>query len=292
MGRPVAHDATSEQEAALRACVRMRRTPMCSASRRRLRQRLMGGGDVAGRHRYQQWRPTPTPTSGVRCAASERNMRVAHPLVGRGMVAGFHVAGRCVERRIVRRRATRARARLRARRPATPTRGPSKSRRVSTRFHTSGRTRALTETAEVDCNDDAPGAGRNHSRIERVLEPGKYFVFVDGYAQEGGSFKMTITASDVLALLDVCRRAPLLSVGGVVNDTTSGREDDAQASCGDGAQGADMLLGIPSCPRGRAFASWSTRTRSTPSCTYAAPAPMKRANRPAAIPERSLATPW
>ncbi|MDP9148670.1 MAG: PPC domain-containing protein, partial [Myxococcota bacterium] len=63
-------------------------------------------------------------------------------------------------------------------------------------------------SAEVDCSDDSPD--RTHSKIERVLEPGKYYVFVDGYGQDEGPFKMTVAASDVLALADVCRGAPLL----------------------------------------------------------------------------------
>jgi hypothetical protein len=90
---------------------------------------------------------------------------------------------------------------------------------------------------EVDCNDDAPD--RSRSRIDRVLEPGKYFVFVDGYEREAGSFKMTVTATDVLALADVCRRAPLLVAGSAQTATTEGMADDAQATCGGGAEGAD-----------------------------------------------------
>jgi hypothetical protein len=93
--------------------------------------------------------------------------------------------------------------------------------------------------AEVDCNDDAPSAGRNHSHIESVLEPGRYFVFVDGYNQESGAFKLTVSTSDVLSLSDVCARAPSLLAGVPVSGTTRGRADDAEASCGGGAQGAD-----------------------------------------------------
>jgi hypothetical protein len=92
-------------------------------------------------------------------------------------------------------------------------------------------------SAEVDCNDDGPD--RTHSRIERVLDPGKYFVFVDGYGQESGTFKMNVRTSDVLALAEVCQRAPLLSVGTTQSGTTSGMADDARATCGGGAEGAD-----------------------------------------------------
>jgi hypothetical protein len=95
------------------------------------------------------------------------------------------------------------------------------------------------EKAEVACNDDPPEGGRNQSRIEKVLEPGKYFVFVDGYSQEGGSFKMTVSASDVLALAEACRRAPSLSPGTPGTGTTDGHADDAEATCGSGAEGAD-----------------------------------------------------
>jgi len=71
------------------------------------------------------------------------------------------------------------------------------------------------ETAEIECNDDSPTGGRNKSHIERVLEPGKYFVFVDGYNQESGGYKLTVSVSDVVALSDACRRAPLLALGAV-----------------------------------------------------------------------------
>ena len=95
------------------------------------------------------------------------------------------------------------------------------------------------EGDEVECNDDAPNGGRNKSRIERVLEPGKYFVFVDGYNQESGAYKLTVSAADVIALSDACQRAQVLAVGGSASGSTEGFADDAEASCGGGAQGAD-----------------------------------------------------
>jgi hypothetical protein len=105
--------------------------------------------------------------------------------------------------------------------------------------------------AEVDCNDDGPD--RTHSRIERVLDPGTYFVFVDGYGQESGTFKMNVTMADVLALADMCRKAPSLPNGVTQTATTVGLADDAQATCGNGAQGADAAwrAEIPSRSRVR-----------------------------------------
>jgi hypothetical protein len=103
--------------------------------------------------------------------------------------------------------------------------------------------------AEIDCNDDAPD--RTHSRIERVLEPGKYYVFVDGYGHEMGAFKLTVTAEAVLALADVCRRAPLLVAGTAQSGTTEGAANDAEASCGGGAPAAEAAWQMDLPARGR-----------------------------------------
>jgi hypothetical protein len=96
--------------------------------------------------------------------------------------------------------------------------------------------------AEVDngCNDDAPTGGHNKSHLELVLDPGKYFVFVDGYHEESGGYKLTVSATDVVALSDTCRGAPLLAVGAPVTGTTEGAANDAEASCGGGAEGFDV----------------------------------------------------
>lgn len=51
------------------------------------------------------------------------------------------------------------------------------------------------ERTEIACNDD-PLAGLNErSRVERVFEPGTYFIFVDGFgATNAGRFRLTVTA--------------------------------------------------------------------------------------------------
>jgi hypothetical protein len=110
------------------------------------------------------------------------------------------------------------------------------------------------ENAEVDCNDDVPGDGENHSRLEDVLEPGKYFVFVDGYNREGaGGFRMTVSISDAVALSDGCRRAAPLVSGAVVSASTAAAKDATGATCGNGAQGPEvpwrMAISAPSRAR-------------------------------------------
>ena len=95
-------------------------------------------------------------------------------------------------------------------------------------------------TAEVvnGCNDDAPSQDR--SRLELVLDPGVYFVFVDGYNKESGAFRMTTTVADIPAIADVCRGARPLSLGSQMSGSTSGGFDNAKATCGSNARGDDV----------------------------------------------------
>jgi hypothetical protein len=92
--------------------------------------------------------------------------------------------------------------------------------------------------AEVACNDDAPD--RDRSRVDAVLEPGTYYVFVDGYGHDAGTFRLNVAMSDVPALAEVCRRARPLASGAPVTATTQGTVDNARAACGGGALGADV----------------------------------------------------
>ncbi|MCL2824331.1 MAG: hypothetical protein FWD57_10090 [Polyangiaceae bacterium] len=48
-------------------------------------------------------------------------------------------------------------------------------------------------SAEVACNDDEAVGGRRGSKVDEVLEPGTYYVFVDGYgSQDAGEYRMTV----------------------------------------------------------------------------------------------------
>src|SRR5215472_2921585 len=93
--------------------------------------------------------------------------------------------------------------------------------------------------AEVACNDDAPNQHR--SKIDAVLDSGTYYVFVDGYANEGGAFSMHVTVSDVPSLAEVCRQAHPLPIGAALSGTMSGAFDRVGANgCGQGAKGPDV----------------------------------------------------
>ncbi|HSO39525.1 MAG TPA: hypothetical protein VLT33_43665 [Labilithrix sp.] len=100
--------------------------------------------------------------------------------------------------------------------------------------------------SEIACNDDATagagkrGASSRGSRIDEVLEPGTYFVFVDGYGAETGPFKMDVQIADVPTLADACRQIrPLGSAK--ISATLTGSFDHAHASCGADAKGPDAL---------------------------------------------------
>jgi len=113
--------------------------------------------------------------------------------------------------------------------------------------------------SEVFCNDDASsGKGRRGSsssrgsRIDDVFEEGTYYVFVDGYGSEAGSFRLDVTVADVPTLADACRQVRPLARG-KTTATLENAFDHAHASCGSDAKGADALhrLDVPARSRVR-----------------------------------------
>ena len=102
---------------------------------------------------------------------------------------------------------------------------------------------------EIAWNDDAspPGGGSHdsqHSRVESVLDPGTYFIFVDGYNGQSGSFTMHIDVADVPPLAQLCSQAASLTPGTQIDGNTDGTFDEASASCGEGAHGPDTVYSL------------------------------------------------
>jgi hypothetical protein len=104
--------------------------------------------------------------------------------------------------------------------------------------------------AEVACNDDSPNQHR--SRIDAVLDPGTYFVFVDGYGSDGGPFQMRVAIRDIPPLAEICGKAPHLVSGASLSGATSGTFDEVNATCGDGAHGPDAPYALDVAARSRA----------------------------------------
>jgi hypothetical protein len=109
--------------------------------------------------------------------------------------------------------------------------------------------------AEVACSDDVASAGRKTSasrgsRIDEVFDPGTYWVFVDGYQSEVGSYRMNVQISEAPTLEDACRQArPLLQKA---SGTITGGFDHASGSC-DQSKGPDAVhrLEVPQRARVR-----------------------------------------
>jgi hypothetical protein len=104
-------------------------------------------------------------------------------------------------------------------------------------------------SSEVGCNDDAPNQDR--SKLDLVMEPGTYFVFVDGYNHEAGQFRMTVTTSEVPSTQDVCRRARPLLASQPITGQTTGAFDHANTSCGNGGKGVDTPYKLDLATRSR-----------------------------------------
>ena len=102
---------------------------------------------------------------------------------------------------------------------------------------------------EVVCNDDS---GPKLSRVETVLEPGVYFVFVDGNGEESGSFRLHATTHDAPSLAEVCRNArPLAAPSRVVGSTVIEGFDNVNATCGGEARGIDTPFRFDLAARAR-----------------------------------------
>lgn len=99
---------------------------------------------------------------------------------------------------------------------------------------------------EVVCNDDASsgpgqrGSASKGSRVDEVLDPGTYWVFVDGYGTESGTFRMNVQTADVPTLSDACKQVRPLGPNKLAA-SLAGAFDHAQASCGAEAKGPDAL---------------------------------------------------
>ncbi len=108
--------------------------------------------------------------------------------------------------------------------------------------------------AEIACNDDiASGSKRNAStrgsRIDEVFEPGTYYVFVDGYNNDTGTYRMNVQIADVPSLADACQKArPLVSK---TTGTLSDAFDHAHGSCVLG-KGPDAIYRLDLPQRARA----------------------------------------
>jgi hypothetical protein len=106
------------------------------------------------------------------------------------------------------------------------------------------------DEAEIACNDDVPG-GANQSKINAVLDPGSYYVFVDGYGDAGGGYRLRVSAQAAPTVREICAAARPLVAGATVVGNYVDAFDNAHATCGGEARGADVVYRMDLATRSR-----------------------------------------
>ncbi len=90
------------------------------------------------------------------------------------------------------------------------------------------------------CNDD--DGDTSHSRITTARAPGTYFIFVDGFAHNAGTFTLNVTTADVPTMAEVCQNAATLAPNSPVTGTLGPQDMNVfQARCGANARGPDKV---------------------------------------------------
>ncbi len=103
--------------------------------------------------------------------------------------------------------------------------------------------------SELGCNDDNPDTTR--SQLDVTLDPGEYFLVVDGYGEESGDFDSVTQLSELRPVSAVCGEATTLVPGQPASGTTSGVPNYFQATCAGGARSADRVYTLDVSSRSR-----------------------------------------
>lgn len=110
---------------------------------------------------------------------------------------------------------------------------------------------------EVACNDDDQQVRR--SRITQVMEPGDYYVVVDGFNDEAqGSFTLTASGQDVPSPDELCQQASALTLGQPIQGDTSREVDVFRASCAANTPGGDRVFRFDLAQESRVQATLET----------------------------------
>ncbi len=128
---------------------------------------------------------------------------------------------------------------------------------------------------EMGCNDDAERGDTSRAQLRLALEPGDYFLVVDGYpnsdAPPAGHYTLYAQLDPMPALEEVCRNAEVLSPGQRAQGDTASQVDRFRASCAGGAASPERLYRIeldsPSRVRIRTEANYDVATHLRSICT-------------------------
>jgi hypothetical protein len=94
--------------------------------------------------------------------------------------------------------------------------------------------------SELVCNDDAPTT--SHSEVQATLDPGTYYLVVDGYGTAAGEYEVGLVSTPIRAPGELCRTAPSLAVGQPVSGSTTGETSSFEGGCA--GRGADRVYAL------------------------------------------------
>lgn len=103
--------------------------------------------------------------------------------------------------------------------------------------------------SQIACNDDHGNTSR--SQVQATLDPGTYFLVVDGFDDSAGEFELMVQTTELQDLAQICRSAPALVSGQAVTGRTAGQPSYFTATCAGGAGSPDRVyaLDVPSRSR-------------------------------------------
>lgn len=103
--------------------------------------------------------------------------------------------------------------------------------------------------SELGCNDDNPDTTR--SQLDLTLDAGTYFLVVDGYEDQGGTYELIVSAAQAQPIEALCSDAAPLPMGRAVTGTTIGAPDAFTATCAGGAHSPDRVYRVDVTARSR-----------------------------------------
>lgn len=104
--------------------------------------------------------------------------------------------------------------------------------------------------SELACNDDFE-RNRTHSEVRAVLDPGTYFVVVDGWGTTEGEYELVVHRTAQRSPGEMCASAPVLPIGQPISGTTADSSDSFQATCAGTAHSPDRVYALDVATRSR-----------------------------------------
>lgn len=103
--------------------------------------------------------------------------------------------------------------------------------------------------SEFACNDDAPTTSR--SEVRANLEAGLYYIVVDGYGAGAGDYEVSLEVNPMRSEAEVCDAATVLPIGTPVAGSTATSADYFAATCSAATPGPDQVYALDIASRSR-----------------------------------------